>query len=435
MPTLTARLSIYQRAGVMVTLASALLLSGWIAPKGAIAAETDFVLNSRCPASFSADADGGCVLNNRYRQYRSLQNKGVGGLKTGLPPLREGFTPAQIDLGRYLFFDPILSIDGTISCASCHDPALAFSDGQAQATGIGGQTLPRSAPSLWNVGFLSTLLWDGAQSTLEAQMQGPLYSPLEMGNNPANLLTTLNNNGTYQGLFTQAFGQSDITLENVYTAITAFESSLISLNSRYDLYAHGYHAALTEDEKAGLNVFRSFVARCAECHTPPLFTNQQLAVIGVADAPNSMLDPGAQAVTGDESQRGAFRVPSLRNVALTAPYMHRGQKASLADAARFYTGGRGHEVPKGDSLMIHWHIWEPNLTDREIDLLTGFMGTLTDEAFMPAIPDRVPSGLPVTRASKTPRAPAGTLVHNIAIPALQQHQSSQVNELPGGNTP
>ena len=435
MPTLTARLSIFQRAGVMVTLASALLLSGWMAPKGAIAAETDFVLNSRCPASFSADADGGCVLNNRYRQYRSLQNKGVGGLKTGLPPLREGFTPAQIDLGRYLFFDPILSMDGTVSCGSCHDPALAFSDGQAQATGIGGQTLPRSAPSLWNVGFLSTLLWDGAQSTLEAQMQGPLYSPIEMGNNPANLLATLNGNRTYQNLFAQAFGQSAITLENVYTAITAFESSLISLNSRYDLYAHGYHAALTEDEKAGLNVFRSFVARCAECHTPPLFTNQQLAVIGVADAPNVLIDSGAQAITGDESQRGAFRVPSLRNVVRTAPYMHRGQKATLAEAARFYTGGRGHEVPKGDSLMIHWHIWEPKLTDREIDLLTRFMGTLTDEAFMPAIPDRVPSGLPVTRASKTPRAPAGTLVHNIATPALQQHQSSQVNELPGGNTP
>ena len=435
MPTLTARLSIYQRAGVMVTLASALLLSGWMAPKGAIAAETDFVLNSRCPASFSADADGGCVLNNRYRQYRSLQNKGVGGLKTGLPPLREGFTPAQIDLGRYLFFDPILSMDGTVSCGSCHDPALAFSDGQAQATGIGGQTLPRSAPSLWNVGFLSTLLWDGAQSTLEAQMQGPLYSPIEMGNNPANLLATLNGNRTYQNLFAQAFGQSAITLENVYTAITAFESSLISLNSRYDLYAHGYHAALTEDEKAGLNVFRSFVARCAECHTPPLFTNQQLAVIGVADAPNVLIDSGAQAITGDESQRGAFRVPSLRNVVRTAPYMHRGQKATLAEAARFYTGGRGHEVPKGDSLMIHWHIWEPNLTDREIDLLTGFMGALTDEAFMPVIPDRVPSGLPVTRAKKAPRAPAGTLVHNIATPASQQQQSSQVNELPGGNTP
>jgi cytochrome c peroxidase len=148
-----------------------------------------------------------------------------------------------------------------------------------------------------------------------------------------------------------------------------------------------------------------------------------------------MIDPGAQAVTGDESQRGAFRVPSLRNVVRTAPYMHRGQKATLADAARFYTGGRGHEVPEGDALMIHWHIWEPKLTEREIELLTGFMGTLTDEAFMPAIPHQVPSGLPVTRATKAPRAPADTLVHNIATPALQQQQSSQANRPQGGNTP
>ena len=148
-----------------------------------------------------------------------------------------------------------------------------------------------------------------------------------------------------------------------------------------------------------------------------------------------MIDPGAQAVTGDESQRGAFRVPSLRNVVRTAPYMHRGQKATLADAARFYTEGRGHEVPEGDSLMIHWHIWEPKLTEREIDLLTGFMGTLTDEAFMPAIPNQVPSGLPVTRAIKAPRAPADTLVHNIATPALQQQQSSQASRPQGGNTP
>jgi len=381
MPTLTACLAILQRSGLLIALVSALVVGGRMASAAAVTPETEFVLNTRCPASFTENAEGGCVLNNRYRQYRSLQNKGVGGLKTGLPPLREGFTPAQIDLGRYLFFDPILSLDGTISCASCHDPALAFSDGQAQAVGIGGQTLLRSAPSLWNVGFLSTLLWDGAQSTLESQMQGPLYSPLEMGNNPANLLATLNNSNAYQNLFAQAFGQSAVTLEDVYTAITAFESSLISLNSRYDLYA------------------------------------------------------GAQAITGDESQRGAFRVPSLRNVVRTAPYMHRGQKGTLADAARFYTGGRGHEVPEGDSLMIHWHIWEPNLTEREIDLLTGFMGTLTDEAFMPAIPHQVPSGLPVTRAKKAPRAPADTLVHNITKPALQQYQSPQVNEPSGGNNP
>jgi cytochrome c peroxidase len=351
-------------------------------------------------------------LRNRYREYRSLRDAGVGGLKTGLPPLREGFSPQQIDLGRYLFFDPVLSADGSISCASCHDPAQGFADGRAHAVGIDGQTLPRSAPSLWNIGFFSTLLWDGSKTSLEEQMQGPLYSPVEMGNNPAALLKALNGNQTYRALFEQAFGKSPVALDQIYTAITAFESSLISLNSRYDLYAHGYHAALNENEIAGLNIFRSFVARCAECHTPPLFSNQQLAVLGVADAPGELIDPGAEAITGDASQRGAFRVPSLRNIVRTAPYMHRGQKATLEDAARFYTGGRGHEVPEGESLMIHWHIWEPRLTDREITLLATFMGALTDEAFMPQIPTAVPSGLTVVGVAQAQQAPTEPLVHN-----------------------
>ena len=368
-----------------------------VAVKGESPASLDFQLTDTCPASFELQ-DGGCVLRSRYKAYRSLRDAGVGGLKTGLPPLREGFTPQQIDLGRYLFFDPVLSSDGSVSCASCHDPAQGFADGRAQAVGIDGQTLPRSAPSLWNIGFFSTLLWDGSKSSLEEQMQGPLYSPVEMGNNPAQLLQALNGNPTYRALFEQAFGTTSIALDHIYTAITAFESSLISLNSRYDLYAHGYHDALNEEEIAGLNVFRSFVARCAECHTPPLFSNQQLAVLGVADAPGELIDLGAEAITGDASQRGAFRVPSLRNIALTAPYMHRGQKATLEDAARFYTGGRGHEVPEGESLMIHWHIWEPRLTDREIALLAAFMAALTDEAFLPEIPAAVPSGLPVTQS-------------------------------------
>ena len=382
------------------------------AVKGESPASLDFQLTDTCPASFELQ-DGGCVLRSRYKAYRSLRDAGVGGLKTGLPPLREGFTPQQIDLGRYLFFDPVLSADGSVSCASCHDPAQGFADGRAQAVGINGQTLPRSAPSLWNIGFFSTLLWDGSKSSLEEQMQGPLYSPVEMGNNPAQLLEALNGNPTYRALFEQAFGSSPIALDHIYTAVTAFESSLISLNSRYDLYAHGYHAALNEEEIAGLNVFRSFVARCAECHTPPLFSNQQLAVLGVADAPGEIIDPGAEAVTGDASQRGAFRVPSLRNITRTAPYMHRGQKATLEDAARFYTGGRGHEVPEGESLMIHWHIWEPRLTDREIQLLATFMGALTDEAFMPEIPAVVPSGIPVARmAINSLRAMTLALVHN-----------------------
>ena len=404
-----------RRSASVIHWLSIFLLSGAllvpVTVLGDVSAALEFQLNGTCPASFELH-DGGCVLRNRYREYRSLRDAGVGGLKTGLPPLREGFTPQQIDLGRYLFFDPVLSADGSVSCASCHDPAQGFADGRAQAVGINGQTLPRSAPSLWNIGFFSTLLWDGSKSSLEEQMQGPLYSPVEMGNNPAQLLETLNGNHTYRALFEQAFGTTPIALDHIYTAITAFERSLISLNSRYDLYAHGYHAALNEDEIAGLNVFRSFVARCAECHTPPLFSNQQLAVLGVADAPGELIDPGAEAITGDASQRGAFRVPSLRNIVRTAPYMHRGQKTTLEDAAQFYTGGRGHEVPEGESLMIHWHIWEPRLTDREITLLATFMGALTDEAFMPEIPTTVPSGLPIVGVAQAQQAPTEPLVHN-----------------------
>jgi len=167
---------------------------------------------------------------------------------------------------------------------------------------------------------------------------------------------------------------------------------LISLNSRYDQYAHGYHEALTLEEIEGLNIFRSFVARCAECHTPPLFTNQQVAVIGLAEPDNKPLDPGAQTTYNDSTLRGAFKVPSLRNVALTAPYTHAGKFSTMREMIEFYNLGRGHEVPAGERLHIHWHIWEPGLTSYEIDRLVDFLNTLTDESFKPRVPEVLPSG-------------------------------------------
>lgn len=345
------------------------------------------------------DETGACRLNSPYTRYPSLYDKGVGGLKTGLPPWRDGFTPQQIDLGRLLFFDPLLSVNQTVACSSCHDPALGFSDGRTRSVGVRSEPLARSAPSLWNVTFMQRLKWDGGAKTLEDQMLGPLYSAIEMGNTPEQLLARLNSNEAYRRLFQQAFGSHDITLDALYTALVAFETSLVSLNSRYDWYAHGQHDALNQQELNGLNVFRSFVARCAECHTPPTFSNQQIAVLGVPEAANRPLDPGAQAVTGDASQRGGFRVPSLRNVALTAPYMHAGNFATLRETVAFYTGGRGHGVPQGEDLKLHWHIWEPNLTEQELDDVVAFLGALTDQSFMPVIPTRVPSGLPVGRAA------------------------------------
>jgi cytochrome c peroxidase len=357
---------------------------------------TTFVLSDQCPASFEKHA-GRCRLHTAYEQYASLRDAGVGGLKTGLPAFRDGFTPREIDLGRYLFFDPALSADGKVACVSCHSPEKGFSDGRGRSVGVGGQAVQRNAPSLWNVGFLQRFFWDGRAHSLEEQMQGPLYGPTEMGTTPALLIAKLNGIAAYRALFAQVFpdaGQG-IRSDHVYRALAAFESSLVSLNSRYDLYAHGVSDALSAHELEGLNVFRSFVARCAECHTPPLFTNQQIAVIGMPEPDGRSFDAGAGATTNEPLLRGGFKVPSLRNVALTAPYGHAGQFATLRETVAFYTLGRGHAVPRGEQLRIHWHIWEPKLSDRELDRLVDFLGALTDQSFQPATPAVVPSGLAV----------------------------------------
>ena len=362
-------------------------------------ATSGITLCQTCPPGFELTEDNSCKLRTLYQLYEAANNNepepGVGGLKTALPPVRDGFTPQQIDLGRYLFFDPVLSNDGTRSCSSCHQPDKGFSDGLKTSIGVNGTPLKRGAPGLWNIGFNKKFFWDARANSLEEQMKGPLYSPSEMANTPEKLIKTLNEIETYKELFRQAFPEkknNDIELQDVYQAIAAFESSLISLNSRYDQYAHGYHEALSMEEIEGLNIFRSFVARCAECHTPPLFTNQQVAVIGLAEPNNKPLDPGAQLIHNDSTLRGAFKVPSLRNVALTAPYTHSGKFSTMREMVEFYNLGRGHEVPAGEHLHLHWHIWEPKLTSYEMDRLVDFLKTLTDESFKPRVPEILPSG-------------------------------------------
>ncbi|GAA5315617.1 MAG: hypothetical protein AseanaTS_08220 [Candidatus Pelagadaptatus aseana] len=366
-------------------------------------------LASQCPPSFELTVDNRCELRNLYQFYTSVQGRGVGGTQTELPQHRDGFTPQQIDLGRYLFFDPLLSGDGSQSCASCHDPDKGFADGRAISTGVGGLKGTRSAPTLWNSAFLTSFFWDARASSLEQQAEGPLYAEVEMANTPAKLLTDLNASEAYRGLFAEAFpGDDTITLEEIYTSLAAFQTSLISLNSRYDQYVHGNHEALTETEIAGLNVFRSFVARCSECHQPPLFTNNQIAVIGTPEPEGMPLDVGAEATYNAAKLKGGFKVPTLRNINMTAPYMHSGVFDNLRDATEFYNKGRGHAVPEGVDMQIHWHIWEPDLTDRELDLIVEFMKTLTDETFRPVLPERVPSGMPPVLGVQQPDTLAQT---------------------------
>ena len=359
---------------------------------------SSFTLATNCPPSFELTEKGVCLLVNQYQFYDSVQNRGLGGTQTSLPKHRDGFTPAQIDLGRYLFFDPALSKDGSISCASCHQPDKGFSDDLDRSIGITGEKVGRSAPTLWNVAFQDKFFWDIRANSLEEQAQGPLFDPKEMGNTRKNLLKTLKDNSVYVAMFAQAFpDEKQLELEQVYTAISAFQASLISLNSRYDRYAHGYHEALSENEIAGLNVFRSFVARCAECHQPPLFTNNQIAVIGTPEPEGMEFDIGAEktysSLDNSEKLRGSFKVPTLRNITKSAPYMHSGRYDNLLDTVKFYNDGRGNAVPEDQDLLLHWHISEPDLTDAEMDLIVEFLGTLTDESLTPAIPSRVPSGL------------------------------------------
>ena len=373
-----------------------------------------FTLATRCPPSFELTRDRKCRFRSLYELYSSAQ--GQGGLRVGLPSLSDGFSPQQIDLGRLLFFDPLLSGNHQISCAHCHHPDLGFADGRGRSfvpsKAEGGQAAKhpapplRGAPTLWNVGFLRNLFWDGRAHSLDGQAAGPLHSINEMANTTKHLERDLNARGTYRRLFAEAFHLNErqpVTAALVTRALMAFEATLVSLNSRYDRYAHGDDNALTEQERRGYATFRGIALGCSQCHTPPLFTNDQVEVTGVPNSPGQPFDPGVGAITNQPALRGAFRTPTLRNIARTAPYMHSGQFATLDEVVRFYNDRAGHAVPAEEHLHIDWRmgLTRPVLSDADVSDLVAFLGALTDETMTPAVPDRVPSGLHVVGRVKT----------------------------------
>lgn len=372
----------------------------------AIAGNISFNLSSHCPPSFELTDGNACRFRSLYQLYDSPT--GSGGLRVALPALIDGFSPQQIDLGRYLFFDPILSSDHRLSCAHCHRPGLGFADGRARSEvtthGSSGSArhvlLSRSAPTLWNVGFLRAFFWDGRAHSLAEQAKGPLFAPNEMNNSPSGLERDLNALPDYRRMFSHAFHlkpSAEITDDMVLEALSAFESTLISLNSRYDRYAHGDDDALTDSEKHGLNIFRGIAVACSQCHTPPLFANNELEVTGVPNAPGLPFDDGAGGAEPQRALKGAFKTPTLRNIGLTAPYMHAGQFKTLREVVKFYNDRPGHAAPRCEHLQIDWRMGlkRPVLSETDIDDLVAFLLTLTDESMMPITPPRVPSGLPV----------------------------------------
>ncbi|RMH00366.1 MAG: hypothetical protein D6706_04010 [Chloroflexi bacterium] len=338
-----------------------------------------------------------------------MENHGAGassvepsysGLQREFPPLNEPpdnpTTPEKVALGRLLFFDPVLSENNEMACATCHQPDLGFSDGKPRATGLDGVELARNTPTLWNVGYAKNLFWDGRISSLEEQAAVPLTHPQEMSTQDTEaLVAELKAIPEYVALFDAAFGGGEeaITLENITRALAAFERTLITNNSPFDRYAAGDFNALTPQQRRGLAIFRSGATRCFECHTAPTFASDTFRVIGVPDD-----DPGRAAVAEDGTF-GAFKVPTLRNIALTAPYMHDGSMATLEEVIDFYAkgGGRAHGVENVDVFVSGFE-----LTDQEKADLIAFLYALTDESNLPEIPTSVPSGLPVIERIENP---------------------------------
>jgi len=256
-------------------------------------------------------------------------------------------TPARVTLGNALYFDTRLSADGTVACASCHVLAIGGDDDRPVSLGIGGAPGTRNAPTVLNAAFFSAQFWDGRAASLEEQALGPMVNPLEMGNlSHAEVIETLASVAGYRPLFDAAFGAGTaITIDRVAQAIAAFERTLLTPDSPFDRYVNGDPAALTAQQVAGMNRFASI--GCTTCHsgahfagppqqdgTPFLQRFPRFTTSAYVAQYDLLADTGRFAVTGVPSDRHKYKVPSLRNVALTAPYFHNGAVATLPEAVR-----------------------------------------------------------------------------------------------------
>lgn len=333
----------------------------------------------------------------------------------------------RVALGRLLFFDSIVSGDNTMSCATCHHPDLGFTDGRGLANGKGGQgigpertggaVVKRGAPTIWNATYNHLQFWDGRAANLEEQASKPITSEVEMDQRPETLVLELKANREYADTFDRVFhgtSGSGVTFENTTKALASFERTLTANNSPFDRYTKGDLHALTSDQKRGFNLFRSGKTRCFECHGLPTFANRDFKIVGVPKLADQEPDFGRFDVTKGEGNKGAFKVPTLRNVVLNAPYMHNGRFKTLEEVIDFYAagGGPGINVPTphlDDKIRAY------KITPQEKQDLIAFLFALTDETNLPEVPKRVPSGLPIVSRITNP---ARSLVakHNVGAP-------------------
>jgi cytochrome c peroxidase len=284
-------------------------------------------------------------------------------------PKDNPLTDAKVRLGRQLFFDPILSADGTVSCATCHQPDHGFANPFPRAVGVGGRQGPRNAPSLLNRAYGRAFFWDGREATLEAQALHPIANPLEMGSNVADAVRRLREHKEYPARFWAAFPDG-VTPANLARALASFERVLLTADTRVDHFRAGRVQALRDRERHGLWLFESR-GRCWRCHSGPNFTDEAYHNTGVSwgQAP---ADHGRHAVTGQEEDRGRFKTPTLRGLRRTAPYMHDGSMATLAEVVEFYNRG-GAKNKHLDPAIVPL-----GLTKEDVQDLVAFLEALSE---------------------------------------------------------
>jgi cytochrome c peroxidase len=289
-------------------------------------------------------------------------------------PIDNPQSDAKIALGKKLFFDTRLSIDGTVSCATCHKPGRAFTDNLTVSEGIKGQHTERNSPSILNAAFLKTAMFDAHLETLELQVIVPIQEKTEMGHNMKDLMKVLRADPEYQKAAQEIYHR-DFDAWVLTRSISAYERSLISMNSRFDQYQKGNTHAINATEKAGWKLF-SETLYCTKCHPAPNFTTYVAENNGLYASYEGKSDQGRFRIHHDSLDIGKFKVPSLRNLPLTYPYMHDGSIESIdAVLDHYMKGGNGHPLQ-------HKGIVPFNLTAKERKQLKAFFNTLVDTGYL-----------------------------------------------------
>lgn len=300
----------------------------------------------------------------------------------GLPPVPipadNPPTAETVALGEKLYFSPLLSVDRTLSCASCHDPRLAFADGKPVSSGVGGKKGKRNAPTVLNAAYHTSQFWDGRAASLEAQASGPMLNMVEMAHTLEGVVERCQQDPELRSMVKKAFGSEVITIDQITKAIASYERTLLSGNSPFDRFFYGKDPkAISPAARRGFEVFRNpKKGDCATCHTVEethaLFSDQKFHNLGVGmNAKGELTDLGRYIQTLQESDQGAFRTPTLRNVALTAPYMHDGSMKTLKEVVDFYvSGGNSNDHLDKDIRKLE-------LTRQEREDLVAFLESLT----------------------------------------------------------